>query len=75
MTERITSMPAHVSVTCVQLPGQEIELARGEMNQTLGGCCLPPSPGVFIIIKVAEIIADAIENYDGPESISEWWDS
>lgn len=75
MTERITSMPAQTSVACVQLPGQEIELVRGEMNQTLGGCCLPPSLGVLIIIEVAEIIADAIENYDGPESISEWWAS
>ena len=45
MTERITSMPAQTSVACVQLPGQEIELVRGEMNQTLGGCCLPPSLG------------------------------
>ena len=37
MTDRITSMPEQTSVTCVQLPGQEIELARGEMVNTPGG--------------------------------------
>ena len=67
MTERITSMPAQGSVACVQLPGQEIELAHGEMNQTLGGC-LPPSPGIRLLMEVVKLVADAIENY---ENVSE----
>ena len=73
MTERITSTPEQTSVTCVQLPGQETGLARGEMTQTLGGCGLPPTLGVLIFIEVVEIIADAIEYYD--ENASEWWAS
>ena len=72
MTERITSTPEQTSVTCVQLPGQETGLARGEMNQTLGGC-FPFPPKIFILIEVVKIVADVIENYD--EYTSELWDS
>ena len=74
MTERITSMPEQTAVACVQLPGHETDLARGEMANTSGGC-LPPRLGFLIIREVVEIILDVIENYDGPESISEWRDS
>ena len=66
MTERITSMPVQDSVTCVQLPGQEIELVRGEMANTSGGCILPGGEP----IEPFEIIIDAIE-----DAVSEWWDS
>ena len=66
MTERITSMPAQDSVTCVQLPGQEIDLVRGEMANTSGGCILPGGEP----IELFEIIIDAIE-----DAVSEWWDS
>ena len=66
MTERITSRPAQDSVTCVQLLGQEIDLMRGEMANTLGGCILPGGEP----IEPFEIIIDAIE-----DAVSEWWDS
>ena len=66
MTERITSMPAHVSVTCVQLPGQEIELVRGEMANTSGGCILPGGEPIEPFEDIIDIIEDAV---------SEWWDS
>ena len=62
MTERITSMPAQDFVTCVQLPDQETELARGEMVNTSGGCILPGGEPIDLI----DIIEDAV---------SEWWDS
>ena len=62
MTERITSTPEQISVTCVQLPGQETGLARGEMANTSGGCILPGGEPVDLI----DIIEDAV---------SEWWDS
>ena len=67
MTERITSMPAQTSVTCVQLPGQEIELVRDEMANTSGGCILPGedlSEHDPLIEDIIDIIEDAV---------SEWW--
>ena len=71
MTERITSMPAQDSVTCVQLPGQEIELVRDEMANTSGGCILS---GEDLYergpLEPFEVIIDAIE-----DAVSEWWDS
>lgn len=66
MTERITSIPAHVSVTCVQLPGQEIELARGEMANTSGGCILPGEDPLEHLEDIIDDIYDAV---------SEWWAS
>ena len=69
MTERITSMPARVSVTCVQLLGQEIELARGEMANTSGGCILPGEDP----LEHLEHLEDMIDNIC--DAVSEWWDS
>ena len=66
MTERITSMPAQDSVACVQLPGQEIELARGEMANTSGGCILPGEDPLEHLEDIVDIIEDAV---------SEWWAS
>ena len=66
MTERITSMPAQVSVTCVQLPGQEIELARSEMANTAGGCILPGEDPLEHLEDIIDDICDAV---------SEWWAS
>ena len=66
MTERITSMPAHVSVTCVQLPGQEIELARGEMANISGGCILPGGDPLEHLEDIIDDVCDAV---------SEWWAS
>lgn len=69
MTERITSIPAQDSVTCIQLPGQEIELVLGEMANTSGGCILP---GEDLYerdpLEPLEVIIDAIE-----DAVSEWW--
>ena len=64
MTERMTSMPEQTSVTYVQLPGQETGLARGEMNQTLGGVLLSGPPIIPVLLPF--IILDYV---------SEWWDS
>ena len=69
MTERITSMPEQVSVTCVQLPGQEIELVRGEMANTLGGCILPGED----LSEHDPLIEDIID--DIGDAVSEWWGS
>ena len=66
MTDRITSMPEQASVTCVQLPGQEAELARGEMANTSGGCILPEGEPIDPFEDIIDIIAD---------TVSEWWDS
>ena len=75
MTERITSMPARVSVTCVQLPGQEIELARGEMANTSGGCILPGEDLLEHdpLEPLEDIIEDIID--DICDTVSEWWAS
>ena len=71
MTERITSMPAQVSVTCVQLPGREIELAHGEMANTSGGCILPGED--MLEHDPLEPLEDIIDDiYD---AVSEWWAS
>ena len=69
MTERITSMPAQTSVICIQLPGQEVELARGEMANTSGGCILP-GEDLSEHDPLIEDIIDAIG-----DAVSEWWDS
>ena len=73
MTERITSTPEQTSVTCVQLPGQETGLARGEMANTSGGSLLP-SLGVRILIEVVKIVADTIEHCedDASELLYSW---
>lgn len=75
MTERIISMPARVSVTCVQLPGQELELAPGEMANASGGCILP-GEDMFEhdpFESLEDIIEDAVD-YIG-DTVSEWWAS
>ncbi len=64
MTERMTSMPEQISVTCVQLPGQEIELAHGEMNQTLGGF-ISPLDMAIITIRAIYVVDCASEWIDG----------
>ena len=69
MTERITSMPAQVSVTCVQLPGQESELAHGEMANTSGGCILPGED--LFEHDPLEPLEDIID--DICDTVSEWW--
>ena len=71
MTERITSMPARASVTCVQLPGQEIELACGAMANTSGGCILPGED--LFEYNPLEPLEDIIDNIC--DTVSEWWDS
>ena len=65
MTDRITSTPEQASVTCVQLPGQETELARGEMANTSGGCILPGGEPIDPLENIIDLIEDAM---------SEWWD-
>ena len=69
MTERITSRPAQVSVTCIRLSGREIELAQGEMATTSGGCILP-GEDMFEHdpFEPPEDIIDAI-----CDMVSEWW--
>ena len=71
MTERITSMPAQISVTCVQLPGQESELAHGEMANTSGGCILPGED--LFEHDPLEPLEDIID--DICDTVSEWWAS
>lgn len=71
MTERITSMPAQVSVTCVQLLGQESELAHGEMANTSGGCILPGED--LFEHDPLEPLEDIIDNIC--DTVSEWWAS
>lgn len=66
MTDRITSMLEQTSVTCVQLPGQETDLARGEMANTSGGCILPGGEPIDPLENIIDLIEDAM---------SEWWDS
>ena len=65
MTERMTSTPEQTSVTCVQLPGQEVGLARGEMANTSGGCILPGGEPIDPLENLIDLIEDAM---------SEWWD-
>ncbi|MCY3871467.1 MAG: hypothetical protein OXG87_18110 [Gemmatimonadetes bacterium] len=71
MTERVTSMPARASVTCVQLPGREIELACGEMANTPGGCILPGED--LFEYDPFEPLEDIID--DIGDTVSEWWAS
>ena len=73
MTERITSMPAQFSVTCVQLPGQESELAHGEMANTAGGCILPGEDPIEHLEDIIDYVEDAVD-YIG-DAVSEWWAS
>ncbi len=73
MTKRITSMPAQVSVTCVQLPGQEIELAHGEMANAAGGCILPGEDPLELFEDIIDYIEDAVDYVE--DTVSEWWDS
>ena len=62
MTDHILSTPGQATVTCAQLPGQEIVLARHEMRNTSGGL-IPPVP--FLLIRlVAEIIYDYLNDGD-----------
>ena len=62
MTDRVLSMPVHGAVTCTQLPGREIGLARREMMNASGGLMLPTGPS-FMILYVSKIIAEAIVEY------------
>ncbi len=71
MTERITSTPEQGSVTCVQLPGQEIGLARGEMAKTSGGCILPGEDPLEHLEDIMDYIDDALDYID--DAMSEWW--
>ena len=71
MTERITSMPAQVSVTCAQLSGQELELAHGEMANASGGCLLPGED--LFEHDPLEPFEDIID--DICDTVSEWWAS
>ncbi len=62
MTDHILSTPGQATVTCAQLPGQEIALAHREMRNTSGGM-IPPVP--FLLIRlVAEIINDYFDDGD-----------
>ena len=73
MTERITSMPEQISVACVQLLGQETELARGEMANTSGGCILPEGDPAEILEDIIDYIEDTVD--DIYYTVSEWWAS
>ena len=73
MTERMTSMPEQTSVTCVQLPGQETGLARGEMANTSGGCILPGGDPAELLEDIVDYINDTVD--DIKDAVSEWWDS
>lgn len=71
MTERITSMPEQTSVACVQLLGQETELARSEMANTSGGCILPGEDPLEHLEDIMEDIEDALDYIE--DTVSEWW--
>lgn len=71
MSERIISRPAQFSVICVQLPGQEIELAHGEMADTDGGCILPGED--LFEYDPFEPLEDVIDGIC--DTVSEWWAS
>ena len=82
MAVRMTSTPEHVAVTCVQLPGQETELAHAEMNQTQGGQFCP-GPGPFTLVYVAaftlvyvavRVVNFVAETVFATDCISEWPD-
>lgn len=62
MTDRILSMPVYGAVTCTQLPGREIGLARREMMNASGGM-IPLGP-YFVIRLVAEILSGYLDNGD-----------
>lgn len=59
MAIRMTSTPEHAAVTCVQLPGQETELAHAEMNQTQGGWVCNPLL-MYVVVKVAKFVAETV---------------
>lgn len=61
MTDRVLSMPVHGAVTCAQLPGREVAVARREMVHTSGGLS-PIGKGPFIPV-LALLIAEAINDY------------
>ena len=74
MAVRMTSTPEHAAVTCVQLPGQETELAHAEMNQTQGGQFCP-GPGPFTLVYVAvKVVNFVAETVFAGDCISEWPD-
>ena len=56
MTDHILSTPGQATVTCAQLPGQEMELAHREMVHAAGGFGLLPTGPILFIRLVAEII-------------------
>ncbi len=64
MTDHILSTPGQATVTCAQLPGQEIALARREMRNTSGGFFpVGRSPMIwFIAERIAEAIVDYFED-------------
>ena len=78
MAIRMTSTPERVAVTCVQLPGQETELAHAEMNQTQGGQFCPgpgPGPGPFTLVYVAaKVFYFVVETVFAGDCLSEWPD-
>lgn len=56
MTDRVLTTSAQVCVTCAQLPGQEIKLARREMRNTSGGLAFVVlAPAVLAYIFADEI--------------------
>ena len=72
MAVRMTSTPEHAAVTCVQLPGQETELAHAEMNQTQGGRLFA---GRFVHVYVADKVVNfVVETVFAGDCISEWPD-
>ena len=80
MSERIMSMPSQTSGTCVQLPGREIELVRGEMANTSGGSILPEGDPAELLEDIIDYINDVVDDVDDiiddiKETVSEWWDS
>ena len=61
MTDHILSTPGQATVTCAQLPGQEIVLARREMVNAAGGL-IPPGP--ILLFLIAEIINYYLDDGD-----------
>ena len=61
MTDRVLSMPVPGAVTCTQLRGREIGLARREMANTSGG--LSPFGKGPIIPVLALLVAEVINDY------------